>query len=821
MQDPADLFVGREDELKLFRKMLAGESSTRILNIHGEAGIGKTHLLKRMQKLCADEFPDKVVVANEIIDFYDIESRSRLGVMRQIVANLGDHHFIQFGNTGKESAFQREYSTLAIAAQGKQIVLFFDSYEYIQRIGTIANEHERTTVNWIETELFHQIESNTIIVLAGIEQIKEIDMLKFGESLEKRALRDFSHDEAESFLQKCFNNSIFLGVKDRSKTLCNFTSGNPLLLSLVARVICGSYSKEPQKFFQVLEKKYTDEQKESKSFKEPTKEAFKQVLRNYYCDIENPINSAITYMVIGHRRMNVDLFCFMTGRTQDYLLKHLLAERLKTLPFIKWKKNGEFLIQDIICDLIINSSFNPSLGQDRDRSQRKSIVNYIITYYKKKFLEDEGLSEEAREVYAAELMEYKLFVLSPTDTKGLDYFCREFETALQNKKYVYCRLLLNSAQNYSAQDPQPIPFLAESVAILKEWLTYQMATYNELEQIEKQIRELSEKIRELSEKCKDKELWENSRIKQYLAQIQDEIAPQQQERETMETAKQSRPTTVFISYSHDSEEHESRVLALANRLRKDGLDCNLDQYDPDPTEGWPRWMIKEIDKADKVLMICTKTYYNRSMDKERPDVGKGVKLERLLITEDIYQEDANNPKFIPALFTEEDKRHIPRLFGGNAYYVVASQEGYDKLYWRLTDQHKIKKPPVGQVRKRSLNEPTELFPDPAFPEPTEPTATGPSIPQQIVEVVQSIPNIGQPETQQMLLTAAELDQELENQIRVGLPGAQFAQLLVATAKAYGTLANHQPALVAILRAAKKYVNPGRREFCDRLIRRLS
>lgn len=33
---------------------------------------------------------------------------------------------------------------------------------------------------------------------------------------------------------------------------------------------------------------------------------------------------------------------------------------------------------------------------------------------------------------------------------------------------------------------------------------------------------------------------------------------------------------VFISYSHDSEEHKDRVLALSDRLRADGIDCIID-----------------------------------------------------------------------------------------------------------------------------------------------------------------------------------------------------------------------------------------------------
>ena len=48
---------------------------------------------------------------------------------------------------------------------------------------------------------------------------------------------------------------------------------------------------------------------------------------------------------------------------------------------------------------------------------------------------------------------------------------------------------------------------------------------------------------------------------------------------------------VFISYSHVSDEHADRVLALADALRHGGLDVILDQYvHPAPDEGWPRWM---------------------------------------------------------------------------------------------------------------------------------------------------------------------------------------------------------------------------------------
>ena len=39
------------------------------------------------------------------------------------------------------------------------------------------------------------------------------------------------------------------------------------------------------------------------------------------------------------------------------------------------------------------------------------------------------------------------------------------------------------------------------------------------------------------------------------------------------------------SYSHDSAEHKQRVLALADRLRANGVDARLDQYMMAPPEG--------------------------------------------------------------------------------------------------------------------------------------------------------------------------------------------------------------------------------------------
>ena len=72
-----------------------------------------------------------------------------------------------------------------------------------------------------------------------------------------------------------------------------------------------------------------------------------------------------------------------------------------------------------------------------------------------------------------------------------------------------------------------------------------------------------------------------------------------------------RHPVVFISYSQDSPEHTDKVLAFTNTLRRDGIDAVLDQYEESPCEGWPKWMDRQIENSDFVLVVCTETYCQR------------------------------------------------------------------------------------------------------------------------------------------------------------------------------------------------------------------
>ncbi len=154
---------------------------------------------------------------------------------------------------------------------------------------------------------------------------------------------------------------------------------------------------------------------------------------------------------------------------------------------------------------------------------------------------------------------------------------------------------------------------------------------------------------------------------------------------------------VFITYSHDSNEHIARVLALADRLRSDGLDVRLDQYEPHPPTGWLRWMQHQLQDADFVVVICTYTYCRRFEGDEVQGVGRGVTWEGALTRQILYDAGTDNHRFIPVLFDGDIPEHIPVILRSTTRYILDA--GYDDLLRRLTDQPKTPPPPIGEVRR--------------------------------------------------------------------------------------------------------------------------
>lgn len=152
------------------------------------------------------------------------------------------------------------------------------------------------------------------------------------------------------------------------------------------------------------------------------------------------------------------------------------------------------------------------------------------------------------------------------------------------------------------------------------------------------------------------------------------------------------PPRVFISYSHDTAEHKSWVLAFATTLRNRGIDAVLDQWDLKPGDDLPHFMETELARCDYVIIVCSETYVTKA------NVGKGgVGYEKMIVTASLLTHIDGN-KIIPIV----RQTSIPILptFLKTKLYVNFSNDSeveysLDELLRTLLNAPLFEKPEIG------------------------------------------------------------------------------------------------------------------------------
>lgn len=129
--------------------------------------------------------------------------------------------------------------------------------------------------------------------------------------------------------------------------------------------------------------------------------------------------------------------------------------------------------------------------------------------------------------------------------------------------------------------------------------------------------------------------------------------------------------TAFMSYSWDSDAHKIWVRDFASRLRNDGVETILDQWEVVPGSQTPSFMEASVRDNDFVLIVCTPRYKTRSDSREG-----GVGYEGDIMTSEILN-TRNHAKFIPILRTGNWNSAAPTWLLGKAY-INLSEDPYDE-----------------------------------------------------------------------------------------------------------------------------------------------
>lgn len=146
---------------------------------------------------------------------------------------------------------------------------------------------------------------------------------------------------------------------------------------------------------------------------------------------------------------------------------------------------------------------------------------------------------------------------------------------------------------------------------------------------------------------------------------------------------------VFISYAWEDVTFSEKILKLSNKLRENGIDAIIDQYEENPDLGWPMWMENQIENSDYVLVVSTKTYFDKFKQLKN---GKGVTWEISSIYQSLYNLQGHNDKFIPVVFFEDDKQYVLKALQPYTVYNLETQ--FDKLKNRILGIPNVIKPPV-------------------------------------------------------------------------------------------------------------------------------
>lgn len=152
------------------------------------------------------------------------------------------------------------------------------------------------------------------------------------------------------------------------------------------------------------------------------------------------------------------------------------------------------------------------------------------------------------------------------------------------------------------------------------------------------------------------------------------------------------PPNTFISYSHDSQEHKLWVLELATRLRSNGVDAVLDQWDLGPGGDLPHFMEQAITKANRIIMICT----NRYIEKANRGAG-GVGYEKMIVTAELLRQIGSS-KVIPVV-RQTGSHQLPTFLSSKLYIDLSSTDqfetGFDQLLRELLGAPLFQKPALG------------------------------------------------------------------------------------------------------------------------------
>ena len=144
-------------------------------------------------------------------------------------------------------------------------------------------------------------------------------------------------------------------------------------------------------------------------------------------------------------------------------------------------------------------------------------------------------------------------------------------------------------------------------------------------------------------------------------------------------SQQEEHPVVFISYSHDDDEHSAWVEVLAGHLRQHGVDVIFDKWDLHLGKDLRFFMEHGLSKSRKVICVCSEKY----VAKFNAGTG-GVGYESNIITQDLLRH-ATLEYVLPIVRNNYTKTPTPIALGTKLYIDFSDESKYWDNYRHLLE----------------------------------------------------------------------------------------------------------------------------------------
>ena len=118
---------------------------------------------------------------------------------------------------------------------------------------------------------------------------------------------------------------------------------------------------------------------------------------------------------------------------------------------------------------------------------------------------------------------------------------------------------------------------------------------------------------------------------------------------------------VFISYSHDNDEHKNWVLQLARRLMSNGVDVIFDRWNLTLGQDIASFMENGLSTAKRVLCVCSEIYVDKANNK-----NSGVGYEKQIMTAELM-DNLNTDWIIPIIRNNGTSIKLPIFLKGRLF----------------------------------------------------------------------------------------------------------------------------------------------------------